>query len=85
LRSSTQQINQSRIEYIESQRVQTQTNTPELNADKEHSCRDDFVLLNSIDGYATMGEEILKQCNHPDIVIVCCGGGSIVAGIATDL
>jgi threonine dehydratase len=83
----------SRIKYIESQGVQTQTYPPEelLNAVEEHSCKDGFVLLNSIDdyylvvGYATMAKEILKQCNHPDIVLVCCGGGSLVAGIATGL
>ena len=29
--------------------------------------------------------EILEECPDPDIVLVCCGGGGLVSGIAAGI
>lgn len=29
-----------------------------------------------------MSSEILNQIDEPDIVLVCCGGGSLLAGVS---
>ncbi|XP_071960851.1 L-threonine ammonia-lyase-like [Antedon mediterranea] len=39
--------------------------------------------LNLIAGHGSVGLEILEDVPNPDIVIVCCGGGSLLAGTAT--
>lgn len=50
-----------------------------------------YTLLHSIDdvnlvkGYGSIGLEILEVVPDPDIVVVCCGGGGLVAGIAAGL
>ena len=38
-----------------------------------------FSLFNSA------GVEILEEIPNPDIVIVCCGGGGLVSGIAASI
>ena len=40
--------------------------------------------INLIAGYAPMAYEILDKLD-PDIVVVCCGGGSLLAGISAGL
>ena len=35
--------------------------------------------------YFSIGLEILEVVPDPDIVIVCCGGGGLVAGIAAGI
>ena len=32
-----------------------------------------------------MATEILSSCENPDIVLVCCGGGALLAGVSTGL
>ncbi len=43
---------------------------------------DDRHLLS---GYSSMGEEILEDCPDVDVVLVCCGGGGLVSGVAAYL
>lgn len=40
-----------------------------------------FDDLELMAGHASLGLEILEDCN-PDIVLVCCGGGGLLAGVA---
>ena len=39
--------------------------------------------MSQIPVYFSIGLEILEVVPEPDIVVVCCGGGGLVAGIAT--
>lgn len=41
--------------------------------------------LNLISGYAPIAKEILKCVEEPDIVLVCCGGGALLAGVSSGL
>lgn len=38
-----------------------------------------------IAGYGSLGQEILQDVPDVDIVILCCGGGGLLAGTATAL
>lgn len=44
-----------------------------------------FDDLNLIAGYGSAGVEILEEIPNPDIVIVCCGGGGLVSGVAASI
>ena len=41
-----------------------------------------FDDLNLISGYGSVGREILEDVPDVDVVLVCCGGGGLVAGVA---
>jgi len=41
-----------------------------------------FDDVDLIAGYGSCALEFLEECPDPDIVLVCCGGGGLVAGIA---
>ncbi|KAK3104194.1 hypothetical protein FSP39_025172 [Pinctada imbricata] len=43
---------------------------------------DDLAL---IAGYGSCALEVLDECSDPDIVLVCCGGGGLVSGIAAGI
>ncbi|CAH3167375.1 unnamed protein product [Porites evermanni] len=44
-----------------------------------------FDDLNLIAGYGSAGVEILEEIPNPDVVIVCCGGGGLVSGVAASI
>lgn len=60
-----------------------------LVAAREHADRSGAVLIHPFDhpdvvaGQGTVGLEILEQCPEVRTVVVCTGGGGLVAGIAT--
>ena len=35
--------------------------------------------------FSRIAEEILKCVEEPDIVLVCCGGGALLAGVSSGL
>lgn len=41
-----------------------------------------FDDLNLIAGYTSIGHELYEELNSIDIILVCCGGGGLVSGIA---
>ncbi|XP_026182527.1 L-threonine dehydratase catabolic TdcB-like [Mastacembelus armatus] len=43
---------------------------------------DPFDDLDVIAGHASVGLEVLEVNPKPDVVVVCCGGGALLAGIA---
>lgn len=83
----------SRIQYIHDQGLET-----ELFENGELLLKgvDDHVIkgwqlfhplddLDLIAGYTPIASEILKEVDSPDIVLVCCGGGALLAGISSGL
>lgn len=44
-----------------------------------------FDDLDLIAGYGSLGLEILEDVPDVDIVLVCCGGGGLLAGVATSI
>eukprot|EP00927_Polykrikos_kofoidii_P045336 TRINITY_DN3927_c0_g3_i1.p1 TRINITY_DN3927_c0_g3~~TRINITY_DN3927_c0_g3_i1.p1 ORF type:complete len:341 (+),score=61.80 TRINITY_DN3927_c0_g3_i1:185-1207(+) len=40
-----------------------------------------FDDLDLICGHASCGLEVLEDCHDVDVVVVCCGGGGLVAGV----
>ncbi|XP_072025699.1 L-threonine dehydratase catabolic TdcB-like [Amphiura filiformis] len=63
--------------------------TPELQVRVDQYCEEKgmhylhpFDDINLITGHGSCGLEMLEEVPDPDIVIVCCGGGGLVAGIA---
>ncbi|TRY63214.1 hypothetical protein TCAL_10331, partial [Tigriopus californicus] len=44
-----------------------------------------FDDLDLIAGYGSLGLEILEDVPDADIVLVCCGGGGLLAGVATSI
>ena len=44
-----------------------------------------FDDLDLIAGYGSLGLEILDDLPEVDVVLVCCGGGGLLAGVATAL
>lgn len=81
---------QSRVELIKSFGVKVEQNpTSELQTtvnqyvkEKDYCFLHSFDDLNLIAGYGSSALEILEDEVKPDIVIVCCGGGGLVSGVA---
>ncbi|XP_069485335.1 L-threonine ammonia-lyase-like [Ambystoma mexicanum] len=42
-----------------------------------------FDDLDLISGYGSLAFEILQEVPEPDVILVCCGGGGLLAGIAS--
>jgi threonine dehydratase len=77
---------ESKIAYINSCGVETEKSLALLETIEEHvkkgwKCMQPFDDLDLIEGYASISLEIIEKLT-PDIVIVCCGGGGLLAGIS---
>lgn len=80
---------ESKIAYINSCGVETEKSPTLLKTIEEHvekgwKCMQPFDDLHLIEGYASISLEIVEK-TRPDIVIVCCGGGGLLAGISYGL
>ncbi|XP_060074158.1 L-threonine dehydratase catabolic TdcB-like isoform X1 [Ylistrum balloti] len=51
-------------------------------AEKDFTFLHSFDEINLIAGYGSASLEILEDGVKPDVVIVCCGGGGLVSGVA---
>ncbi|XP_033124860.1 serine racemase-like isoform X2 [Anneissia japonica] len=70
----------SKVERVDVSELQSKVD--ELVAEKGmHFCHP-FDDLHLIAGHGSLGLEILEDLPSPDIVLVCCGGGGLLAGTA---
>ncbi|BFZ08713.1 hypothetical protein BsWGS_11754 [Bradybaena similaris] len=80
----------NRVTLIESMGVYVkQVPTPDLEAEVDLLVKDGYVYCHSINdldliaGHASAGLELLKDLPDPDIIVVGCGGGGFISGVAS--
>lgn len=82
---------QSRVELIkgygikveQSPTSQIQASVDEYVKEKNYNFLHSFDDLDLIAGYGSASLEILEEDVKPDVVLVCCGGGGLVSGVAS--
>ena len=81
----------SRVELIKSYGVKVeQMPSKDLKPSVSRYVREEGMLflhpfddLNLIAGYGSIGIEILEDLQQVDLILVCCGGGGLLSGIAS--